>query len=189
MMSDKNLYCPQCGYNLRAIPENRCPECGFGYNREGIESFCVMEAHERNVILHRVQLLSSISACSALFRLADHPAVFVTILVLGVVTQTSKKPQPPKPPRFFQAPISWMIYAGILMLVLFPLYIARPDSATIVAIGSALVAWCLLLWPARGLNHHHLNLTAPGRRSVERYRTMTLLWIVTASVAALLCLT
>lgn len=187
-MIDEDLYCPQCGYNLRAIPENRCPECGFGYNREGIESLCVMEAHKRNVILHRVQLLSSISACSALFRLSDYPIVFVTVLALGLVTQTSKKPQPAKPPRFFEAPFSWMIYAGILMLFMFPLYIARPDSATIVAIGSALVAWCLLLWSAQRLNHYHLNLAAPARRSVERYRTMTLLWLITASAAALLSL-
>ncbi len=30
------MHCPQCGYDLRAIPEERCPECGFRYDREGI---------------------------------------------------------------------------------------------------------------------------------------------------------
>ncbi len=188
-MIDEDLYCPQCGYNLRAIPENRCPECGFGYNREGVESLCVMEAHKRNVILHRVHLISSISACTALFRLDAHPTVFLTVVALGIVTQMAKKPQPAKPPHFFEGPLSWIIYAAILMLFVLPLYIAIPDSATIVAIGSALAAWCLLLWSAQRLNCYHLNLTAPARHSVERYGTMTLLWLVTASVAALLCLT
>ena len=166
-MIDEDLYCPQCGYNLRAIPENRCPECGFGYNREGIESLCVMEAHKRNVILHRVHLISSISACTALFRLDAHPAVYVAVVALGVVTQMAKKPQPAKPPHFFEAPLSWIIYAAILMLFILPLYIARPDSATIVAIGSALVALCKNLWSAQRLDYFHLNQAAPARRTVE----------------------
>lgn len=187
-MIDEDVYCPQCGYNLRAIPENRCPECGFGYNREGIESLCVMEAHKRNVTLHRVLMLSTVSACSALFRLGDHAIVFTLIVAFVLGIQTLKRPPPPTPPRFLGAPLSWMIYGAILMLFVFPLYIGKPGSASIVAIGSALVAWCLLLWPAQRLNYYHLNLTAPARRSVERYGTMTLLWLIIASVAALLCL-
>ncbi|MCG3132083.1 MAG: hypothetical protein FLDDKLPJ_02893 [Phycisphaerae bacterium] len=26
------LRCPQCGYDLRGIPQERCPECGFGFD-------------------------------------------------------------------------------------------------------------------------------------------------------------
>ncbi len=28
-----DLYCPTCDYNLRGLPEDRCPECGTGFNR------------------------------------------------------------------------------------------------------------------------------------------------------------
>lgn len=28
------LYCPKCGYNLTALAENTCPECGEGFNPE-----------------------------------------------------------------------------------------------------------------------------------------------------------
>ncbi len=32
------ICCPQCGYDLRTLPERRCPECGFHYDQEGIRS-------------------------------------------------------------------------------------------------------------------------------------------------------
>jgi hypothetical protein len=35
-MSAADVYCPNCGYNLRAILQRRCPECGFGYDHAGI---------------------------------------------------------------------------------------------------------------------------------------------------------
>ena len=31
-----SVHCPQCGYDLRALPDHRCPECGFHYDKEGI---------------------------------------------------------------------------------------------------------------------------------------------------------
>ncbi len=46
-MIDEDLYCPQCGYNLRGIPEDRCPECGFGYDRGAIRSESISEAFNR----------------------------------------------------------------------------------------------------------------------------------------------
>ncbi|MCP4251012.1 MAG: hypothetical protein GY778_28575 [bacterium] len=45
---DPNLLCPQCGYNLRGIPEDRCPECGFGYDRAAIRSIASAENWERD---------------------------------------------------------------------------------------------------------------------------------------------
>lgn len=33
-----DVYCPSCGYNLHGIPEIRCPECGFGFDRPAVEA-------------------------------------------------------------------------------------------------------------------------------------------------------
>ncbi len=34
----EHLTCPQCGYCLLGIPESRCPECGFGFDRRALVS-------------------------------------------------------------------------------------------------------------------------------------------------------
>jgi hypothetical protein len=31
--TDTDLFCPHCGYNVRALPEDRCPECGEPFDR------------------------------------------------------------------------------------------------------------------------------------------------------------
>ena len=28
--------CPECGYNLTGLPDNRCPECGYVYSRQDV---------------------------------------------------------------------------------------------------------------------------------------------------------
>lgn len=33
-----DIYCPDCGYDLRGIPEGACPECGFRYDRQAVRS-------------------------------------------------------------------------------------------------------------------------------------------------------
>ncbi len=31
---EPELHCPHCGYNLRGLPEDRCPECGEAFDRQ-----------------------------------------------------------------------------------------------------------------------------------------------------------
>ncbi len=40
-------YCPMCGYDLRGIPEDRCPECGFGFQHEAVRNLVAIEAGDR----------------------------------------------------------------------------------------------------------------------------------------------
>jgi ribosomal protein L37E len=37
-MDAAHVICPQCGYDLFGIPEERCPECGFGYDYAAIRA-------------------------------------------------------------------------------------------------------------------------------------------------------
>ncbi len=44
-------YCPTCGYNLTGLEENRCPECGAGFNIEQI----LAERHKAELIISRTR--------------------------------------------------------------------------------------------------------------------------------------
>jgi hypothetical protein len=43
------VFCPECGYDLRATAELRCPECGSAFDRESITRSQLPWAHRRHV--------------------------------------------------------------------------------------------------------------------------------------------
>lgn len=57
----QHLHCPQCGYDLTGLPENRCPECGVPFDPAG---------------LRRLRA-SAISWTELLIRLVGPPAIVV----------------------------------------------------------------------------------------------------------------
>ncbi len=61
----EEMYCPRCGYNVRGIPEDRCPECGFGFQRAAIRSLAIANFDCRLTNYQRTVLYAAISlACS-----------------------------------------------------------------------------------------------------------------------------
>ncbi len=48
--------CPECGYNLTGLPNNRCPECGYVYSRRDV----VRNARQMIYRLHALQDVNDI---------------------------------------------------------------------------------------------------------------------------------
>lgn len=53
-MDKDDVYCLQCGYNLRGIPQRRCPECGFGYDHAAVRYFSRQQNWNRDDAVRRV---------------------------------------------------------------------------------------------------------------------------------------
>lgn len=57
------IFCPQCGFDLSGLPdEHRCPECGFGYQREAIVELATEHMYTK-AGLHRQIVLGAIAMC------------------------------------------------------------------------------------------------------------------------------
>jgi len=49
--SYRDVYCPKCGYNLRQLTENRCPECGSTFDLRQVRAVQRIGITRRSVIL------------------------------------------------------------------------------------------------------------------------------------------
>lgn len=70
------LYCPKCGYNLHGLTENRCPECGEGFDREQLMEVQRCSITTGSVVLQLVLVPLGISAA------------VIALLFLGVATSS-----------------------------------------------------------------------------------------------------
>ncbi len=89
---DIELHCPQCGYDLRGIPEERCPECGFGFDVPALRDLAqraalmVMSAYQ--AVFWRGVWLVGLSIATALpcpLSLLSGAGGVVALVVVAVV--------------------------------------------------------------------------------------------------------
>ncbi len=65
------VFCPECGYNLRGIPEDRCPECGFGFEHAAIRLIAAARFAKRLTTYQRTLRLALVATISCAVSNAD----------------------------------------------------------------------------------------------------------------------
>ena len=187
-MSDQDFYCPQCGYNLRAIPENRCPECGFGYNRAGIESLSKYRGAASFEASREIIVFSAVSALFAGCLLSQRyspPVIFVVAPIVMVLLYHFTKRSAPRPfdATFFRV---FLLFAIAFFVV--PMGLMFPTVAACGAVGCNLTAWFLCLWRRRAPDYFDANLAPVVRRDLQRDSVLGLVVLLTSSALTIICL-
>ncbi len=77
--------CPECGYDLRGIPEDRCPECGFGFQRAAIRSLIGIEVAEELFAYRRAVLLGAFATGCVLLLTATELLRWLLLGALAVI--------------------------------------------------------------------------------------------------------
>jgi hypothetical protein len=88
------LYCPKCGYNLTALTENRCPECGGAFDPRQLRALQRAGISTRSVVLQLIFVPAGFALLSTfcLFSVAMSgdggvaTLVFAGLMLLAAVT-------------------------------------------------------------------------------------------------------
>lgn len=188
-MIDEDLYCPQCGYNLRGIPENRCPECGFGYDRGAIRAQAISEACNRHAALRHVMGYAIFAATCALVYLVSRTRLNLTLgfvlalalIVFAILPRSTRIADPhlwvPESPFFY-----WLLLP--LALFLWGL-----TGMAVIAAGVGLVmGWLTCLEDLKAMRLTSGNLSEELQRHLKRYRIASTVILCGATVLTPLCL-
>jgi hypothetical protein len=192
-MPADEVFCLRCGYNLRGIPEDRCPECGFGYQLAAIR-FIVAASFERRLAKYQRMLrFAAISLLCSLLVLASQRGLIGGLL-----------------PTAFRSAVCgielWLLYCAVCWV---PIGAARFDSPgkllaalfllpALLAVGlafpilpKAVAAISLLAPPALSrrlpvcIDHADLSLQHKKRRRLRFWRLAG--WMaMTIALAALI---
>jgi hypothetical protein len=71
--------CPECGYNLTGLPDNRCPECGYIYSRNDVRR----NAQNMVYMIHQLKDVNDVARIGLWIGLAA-AAVMVLAKLCGV---------------------------------------------------------------------------------------------------------
>ncbi len=188
-MIDEDLYCPQCGYNLRGIPEDRCPECSFGYDRGAVRSESISEAFNRyaasrNTIGYAIFAVAcSLAHLSSLSRWLE---TIGTVLAFSVVLCALLIPFT-KTAGFRDWFPAWSFFCWLLIPL--TLFIWGRSGVALVGAGVAVaLGWITCLGHLSVTSLTAGNLSEELQRHLNRYRIASAVILSGATVLTLLCL-
>lgn len=174
MESAVHYFCPMCGYDLHGIPEHRCPECGYGYDRTAI--VILSQQHATNAVRVLYRLLPTAvagGACVLTAMLGHLPlsgtlrAALAVCLLVGAAWYWIRCDL--APPRIFDRTLWILLLLACGLCLVVPLFTTFPPSALCAATGICTYGWLQYLSYPEVCPFFHKNLTAECRR---RYHWM-----------------
>jgi hypothetical protein len=170
-----DVFCPSCGYNLHGIPEIRCPECGFGFDRAAVEAIALHEFERRFATYGGIIARSAFAAAFALPGTLRAMGVagdgYALLVFAGFLAALLVKR------RFGRFRISGIIdWAPNTAMFVLAILAVAPILLAAPAVGSIVSGACLLdaalVWAcgSGGLAFADRTLPAGGARRLSMYQ-------------------
>ena len=151
---EPNLLCPRCGYDLRALREGRCPECGFGYDHAALRDISRERVARRDSMARWILVRAAVAlVCFALAAVAamDSPSLgwsffwkWVISILLFAFTIRYQDWTPVYPHHFGSAPS--LHGPHVLLSVLFACVVVAVPIVGVILGSIVLVhAWWVML--------------------------------------------
>ena len=188
-MIDEDLYCPNCGYNLRGIPEDRCPECGHGYDRGAVRSESIFEAFNRYAASRNAIGYAIFTVACALAYMTSQSHWLQTTgaaLAFGVVVCALLIPFT-KTAGFRD----WLPELSFFYWLLIPMVLflwGRAGAALVGAGVGVVLGWITFLGHLSVKSLTAANLSEDLQHHLRRYRIASIVILSGATVLTLLCL-
>jgi hypothetical protein len=186
-----DVYCPNCGYDLRDIPEQRCPECGFGYDHAGIKAVAGQRACDVLAAYRRAVFGSAFAAAIALVPLSaawigDPIIRFGMALGLLWTTEIARRVTGGERLRDWAAEPFQLIALALFQVLLSAVVLLLVWSICWwVGAAVAVYAWCVYLARPKDLPYSAFSHPEPFQHRLRRYRVAAGLGLVMATLLIL----
>ena len=187
-MAIEHPACPQCGYDLHGIPEIRCPECGFRFDKAALRDLAEAAEYYRIAAARNVVIRTALALVLGMPFLCAVAGLrgSVLLVLLGIAYLAAFAVwvwyRDVGPHALPHLPIWFVGFAFALTL----LHLLLPRVA--VACGIIVLAWAwwarLRGWPA--LYDLRNSPSAEFRKTVQRHSLIATFVLGAATVTALL---
>lgn len=175
------LVCPQCGYDLRGIPEFRCPECGFAYDRAAIEGLAERASLIELAALHAVVricgwLLAAIVLHLALtwLHLSARTLLFFGVVAILLLVRSDMM-------RYVQTSDLLLLLGAIA---------ASLARELLMGVSAVVAIWLFAIaWPQRsGLSHLSAQAPPARRARINTHRRVFIFELIASAIGMALIL-
>lgn len=189
-----SVVCLQCGYDLRGIPERRCPECGHGYDDAAIRAISSEECWLLDCSYRKITRLSAIAAALSMSPLCwtmnlgpgvTFPITLVSLLI-GVLLW--RRFTPARPPGSWSGTLL-ILFVVSVPLLFSPFLLAFPKLGIGLAVG--FIGWAVVEWISSCSRSPYspANVSANDEQLLGQDRRIAIIGFLGASLLTLLAWT